>query len=165
MLRNCLGLLLCAFLTAPVLHAETPLSGKTKTYCFGRYLVDIPVEMELGVSNEQLGLFSIKSMKGGDAEFNKMVQSTLDARTQKSKKKKDSKEEEDSRLDQYKFTKREYPTGSHKQLLISEDKDDSKYYLIDVFMKPKGEYFFYSIENEIEEYYFKETLHNPRFLL
>jgi hypothetical protein len=197
MLKSCLGLLLFGLLTTPVLHAEALLSGKTKTWCFGRYLVDIPVEAELGVLREQFGLVGINSMKGDSTKFNKMVQDTLDARMQvternkklnqltqafekeakryeqeqdqaRKKKIEDKMEQliaqvtelerlskDSSSFGKYEFIKKEFPVGGNKQLLISENKKDkySRYYLVDAFVHPKGEAFFYSTENEFEANY------------
>jgi hypothetical protein len=50
---------------------------KMKTYCFGRYLVDVPYEAELkGQGNAYQGA-SIKSERGSEVQFKKRIENRL----------------------------------------------------------------------------------------
>ncbi|WP_141111229.1 T6SS immunity protein Tli4 family protein [Chromobacterium haemolyticum] len=61
---NRLALLLALLMTSPALYAaENKMFDKMKTYCFGRYLVDIPHEAELKGQGNKYIAASIKTEK------------------------------------------------------------------------------------------------------
>jgi hypothetical protein len=45
------------------------LTGKTKTVCVGRYLVDVPVQAQISMSHERIAGFGIETFVENEAEF------------------------------------------------------------------------------------------------
>lgn len=75
---NRLALLLALLMACPAIYAaENKMFDKMRTYCFGRYLVDIPYEAELkGQGNNYQGA-SIKSVRGGEGQYKGMIEKRI----------------------------------------------------------------------------------------
>jgi len=113
---------------------------KTQTYCFGRYLVDIPLDAELkGQGN---AYYATKIHTGfGIAEFNAKVNAALTKR----------KNEPGKRG--FKYVKSVYPEGGDKQIVVGKaDLWSTTAYSIDAFVrmssqkKGAGQFFYLSEE-------------------
>ena len=107
---------------------------KTKTYCFGRYVVDVPVEAELYSTWHSYSVGEINP-GFGVPKYREMIDATL--------KKLKNKE------DRYEYVRSEYPEGGDKQIIISRvDLFGKMSYRIDAFTLnqrgiPGAGYFFY----------------------
>jgi hypothetical protein len=122
---------------------ETKMFEHTNTYCFGRFLVDIPREAALeGQSNE----FYTKRIETalGKEEFYEEVKKILNKRKNETGKR------------GFKFLRNEYPEGGDIQIIVSKaDLYGDIVYAIDVFaLRKLGYYFYFTIEgyneNQIE---------------
>ncbi|MCL1860397.1 MAG: T6SS immunity protein Tli4 family protein [Proteobacteria bacterium] len=155
-----LALILLALSTS--VHAtETKMFEKMKTYCIGRYLVDVPVEAEmLGWRNSYaLGAIGVGF---GVPKFRELVKETLEKRKNQQGKR------------SFKFVRTEYPEEGDRQdrqIIISQaDLYGSKPYEIDAFTLnprgiPGGGYFFYLFSKVINEKNLDEMIERYKTVL
>jgi hypothetical protein len=54
-------------------YSVEKLTGKTKTVCVGRYLVDVPVEAQISMSHERIAGFGIETFEENQADFDARV--------------------------------------------------------------------------------------------
>jgi len=157
-------LVLALLALSPIVHAtETKMFEKMKTYCIGRYLVDVPVEAEvLGWRNSYaLGTINVGF---GVPKYRELVKETLEKR----------KNEPGKRG--FKFVRTEYPEEGDSQIIISKaDLYGRNSYGVDAFtLNPRGipgnGYFYYLSgqaynEKKIDEVItkYKTVLSNVRY--
>jgi hypothetical protein len=114
--------------------SDSAMFDKTRTWCFGRYLVDIPIHTTLQSNGNKYFGSKINYGEGFPA-FRSMVNATLEKR----------KKGEDISI----YLRSEYPEDSHRQIIVSKvDLYGHTSYDIDAFtMSPKNKpgsgYFFY----------------------
>ncbi|TDR70182.1 T6SS immunity protein Tli4 family protein, partial [Paludibacterium purpuratum] len=126
---------------APTLYAAEPVMfDKTKTYCFGRYLVDIPVEAELKGQGNNYYAASIKSGKGMP-DFTARMNAAL------------TKRKNEPGKHGFKYVKSVYPEGGDRQIVVGKaDLWGSTAYSIDAFVRMSlqktgaGQFFYLSEE-------------------
>ncbi|WP_146176580.1 T6SS immunity protein Tli4 family protein [Chromobacterium sp. Panama] len=125
---NRLALLLTLLMTSPALYAaENKMFEKMRTYCFGRYLVDIPNEAEFkGQGNNYQGA-SIKSERGGEGLLKQKIEKRL------AELKKGS-----SSSDYFEFNKEIVPSKNSHLLVGYQVAFGSPMYSIDSFKLDKG---------------------------
>jgi hypothetical protein len=149
--------LLCAC-NLPMSNSASALSGEMNTFCFGRHLIDIPVEAEPVIYGDRLGAVKIVAIKGDAAAFHKMVQETLAERNRKDGAEEVSEDEsqtEENWLRRYRLIKSVFPPAETKQIIVSrtpeQQSSNTADYLAEAFVKPEGDYFFY-LQTELQTY-------------
>jgi hypothetical protein len=113
---------------------------KTQTYCFGRYLVDIPLAAELKGQGNTYYAATINSGRGG-SDFTAKVNAALAQRKNESGK------------HGFKYVKSEFPEGRDRQIIVAKaDLWGDSAYSIDAFVrmpsqkKGAGQFFYLSEE-------------------
>jgi hypothetical protein len=138
-MKRFFGLLLCGLLTCTSSVAEEVLS-ETKTWCFGRFLVDAPREIIL---TGQWGEYYTKAFETGRGaeEFQSKVNTTIRER-------KNATHEYDD-----KYERSEYPEGGKEQIIVSKHESigGGMSYKLDVFALRKLNYFFYFTSEGYDE--------------
>jgi hypothetical protein len=81
-IKRLFGLLLCGLLTCTSSIAEEVLSGETKTYCFARFLVDVPREVVLTGRRGKYYAKEFETGRGAE-EFKIIIASMLEKRKKK----------------------------------------------------------------------------------
>ena len=138
MIKQAFVSIFCALLVSPAAQtAELTLSGKTQTYCFGRYLVDITVEAELKLQESSYLVADIRSEPGNRKDFRARGNAA-------SKNRKD--ENNDSIV--YKHMDNVYPTHDDKQIVISKAIHETgvEWNVLGGGRSPKTVVIFYSID-------------------
>jgi len=132
---------------SPSSISEPIMFDKMKTYCFGRYLVDVPLEAEM-LEQRNSYVFGTINVGFGVPEYRDLLKKTLEKR----------KNEQGKRS--FKFVRTEYPEEGDRQdrqIIVSmADLYGRNSYGVDAFTlnpkdKPGGGYFFYLLEQSYNE--------------
>jgi len=136
--------------------SELAMFEPMKTYCFGRYQVDIPAKAVLEANGNSFLLGKINTGFGVPT-YRELLKETLEKLKNKE--------------DRYEYVKSEYPEDSYKQIIIRRvDLFGEMSYGVDAFTLnprgiPGGGYFFYLSEGSYDENRMDEIVSDYRKIL